>query len=224
MYGGAQDWGGFGDFSDFFEALFGQAAGQTRRGRRPGGGRTRMALRGSDVEAELPIAMEDLLRGGKRRISLDGERTLDVEIPRGARDGLVLRLAGQGQPREAGGPPGDLYLRLRIAPDPRFRVEGDDLVMDLPLWPWQAMLGAEVRVDTPEGPVRLKIPPETQSGRRLRLRGRGLPRRDGTRGDLHAVVRIVLPARPGPQERAAYEQLRRSSREPADRPAQAGTS
>ena len=171
---------------------------------------------GSDVEAELPVTVEDLLRGGKRRITLDEGRSLDVDIPVGVRDGTVLRLAGQGGRGINGGPPGDLFLRLRLAPHPRYRVNGDDLEMDLPLWPWQAVLGGEVKIDTPDGPVTLTVPAGTQSGRRLRLRGRGLPRPDGTRGDLHAVVRIVVPDRPSAAEREAYEALRRASAASAD--------
>jgi curved DNA-binding protein len=134
---------------------------------------------------------------------------VDVEIPRGAREGTVLRLAGQGERGMGGGPPGDLYLHVRLVPHPRYRVTGDDLEMDLPLTPWQAVLGAEVKIDTPDGPVTLTVPPGTQSGRRLRLRGRGLPRADGSRGDLYGVVRIVVPERPSAAERAAYEALRR---------------
>ena len=135
---------------------------------------------GSDVEAELPVTLDELLRGGRRRLTLAGRPSVDVEIPLGVRDGTVLRLAGQGEPGVNGGPPGDLYLHLRLVPHPRYRVAGDDLEMDLPLWPWQAVLGDEVKVETPDGPVTLKVPPGTQSGRRLRLRGRGLPRADGS--------------------------------------------
>ena len=124
------------------------------------------------------------------------------------------------EPGIGGGPTGDLYLRIRLIPDSRFRVSGDDLEMDLPLWPWQAVLGAEVRVETPDGAVKLKVPPGTQSGRRLRLRERGLPRRGGSRGDLHAVVRIGIPIHPTPEERQAYEALKRASRAPQDRPAE----
>ena len=120
----------------------------------------------------------------------------------------------------SGGPPGDLYLRIQLIPDSRFRVSGDDLEMDLPLWPWQAVLGSEVRVETPEDAVKLKVPPGTQGGRRLRLRERGLPRREGGRGDLHAVVRIVIPTGPTPEERQAYEALKRAAGAPQDRPAE----
>ena len=206
-----------GDFSDFFASIFGRPGGRT--GGRAGRGNVRVTMPGADVEAELPVTLDDLLRGGKRRIQLAEGRAVDVEIPIGVRDGVVLRLAGQGGPGVNGGPAGDLYLHLRLAPHPRYRVAGDDLEMDLPLWPWQTVLGAEVRVDTPEGAVTLTVPPGTQNGRRLRLRGRGLPRGDGSRGDLYAVVRIVVPERPSPAEREAYEALKRSASVPADRPA-----
>jgi len=205
----------FGGFSDFFASLFGRSTG-----RRGGGDGVRIAIPGSDVEAELPVLLEELLRGGRRRITLDDGRNLEVEIPRGAREGTVLRLAGQGGRGLNGGPPGDLYLRTRMVPHPRYRIVGDDLEMDLPLWPWQAVLGAEVRVETPDGPVTLKVPAGTQGGRRLRLRERGLPRADGSRGDLHALGRIVVPERPSPAEREAYEALKRGASAPADQPAQ----
>jgi len=203
------EWEDLGDFSDFFASIFG----------RPAGGRAgvRMPIPGTDIEGELPLTLEDVLHGAQRRITLNG-KSLDVTIPRGIRDGATLRLAGQGGPGVNGGPAGDVYLRVRLLPHPRYRVVGDDLEMDLPLWPWQAVLGAEVRVDTPDGAVTLTVPPSTQSGQRLRLRSRGLPR-DGARGDLDAVVRIVVPTRPSTAEREAYEMLRRSASAPADRPA-----
>jgi curved DNA-binding protein len=209
----AAEWEDTGRFSDFFASLFGRPPGRGERGS------VRVTMAGSDVEAELPVMLEDLLRGGRRGITLPGGRNLDVDIPVGAREGTVLRLAGQGQPGIGGGPPGDLYLHLRLVPHPRYRVAGDDLEMDLPLWPWQAVLGVEVRIETPDGPVTLKVPAGTQSGRRLRLRGRGLPRADGSRGDLYAVVRIVIPERPSAAEREAYEALKRGASVPADRPA-----
>ena len=204
-------------FSDFFSSLFGGAARGGRRGGRDG---ARITMSGADVEAELPVTVEDLLRGGQRRIGLDG-RNLEVDIPPGAREGTVLRLAGQGGRGVNGGPAGDLYLHVRLQPHPRYRVMGDDLEMELPLWPWQAVLGGPVTIETPDGPVTLTVPPGTQSGRRLRLRGRGLPRTNGTRGDLHAVARIVVPERPSEAERQAYETLRGAAGVPADRPARA---
>jgi curved DNA-binding protein len=200
-----EEWQDVGGFSDFFASIFGQPTG------RSGGRGVRITLPGSDVEAEVPVTLEELLRGGRRRITMEGGRHLDVVIPVGAREGTVLRLAGQGEPGLNGGPPGDLYLRLRLIPHPRYRVRGDDLEVDLPLAPWQAVLGTEVRIETPDGPVTLKVPAGTQSGRRLRLRGRGMPRPDGSRGDLYAVVRIVVPERPSAAERAAYEALQREA-------------
>ena len=203
----------FDDVSDFFASLFGRAG--ARAGRRG----VRVTMPGHDVEAELPVTLDDLLRGGKRRIQIGEGKSLDVEIPQGVRDGVVLRLAGQGGPGTNGGPPGDAYLHVRLVPHPRYRVSGDDLEMDLPIWPWQAVLGADVRVDTPDGAVTLTVPAGTQNARRLRLRGRGLPRADDTRGDLYAAVRILVPERPSAAERDAYEALRRAAAVPADRPA-----
>jgi curved DNA-binding protein len=209
----ASEWEDLGGFSDFFSSLFGRPTG------RAGRGNVRITLPGSDIEAVLPVMLEELLRGGRRRLDLPGGRNLEVEIPLGAREGTVLRLAGQGEPGIGGGPPGDLYLHVRLVPHPRYRVTGDDLEIDLPLWPWQAVLGGEVKIETPDGPVTLTVPPDTQSGRRLRLRGRGLPRGKVGRGDLYAVVRIVVPERPSPAERAAYESLKHAASAPADRPA-----
>ena len=213
---GGPDWQQYGDFSDFFESLFGGMRGD---GTRAGGRGARMRFRGGDVEAEVPVAVEELLRGGKRRLSLDG-RTLEVDIPLGARDGTVLRLGGQGQPGVNGGQAGDLYLHLRVQPHARYRLDGDDLERDLALWPWQAVLGAAVRVETPDGAVMLKVPAGTPAGQRLRLRERGLPRTGGGRGDLYAVIKIAVPASPGADERAAYEALQRATKAPADRPAE----
>jgi len=205
------DWEDVGDFSDFFASIFGERGGGTRRGGR------QVPMPGADIEGELPVTLEEVLRGGQRRITLD-DRSLDVTIPRGIRDGATLRLAGQGARSRNGGPPGDVYLHVRLLPHPRYRISGDDLEMDLPLWPWQAVLGADVRVDTPDGPVTLTVPAGTQTGKRLRLRGRGLPRGD-KRGDLYAVARVFVPTRPSAEERAAYENLRRLATAPADRPA-----
>jgi curved DNA-binding protein len=212
----ASEWEDLDGFSDFFASLFGRPAG---RAERSGRGGARITIPGNDVEATLPVMLEDLLRGGRRRITLDGDRNLEVEIPLGVREGTVLRLAGQGERGVNGGPPGDLYLRVRMVPHPRYRVVGDDLEMDLPLWPWQAVLGGELKIETPDGPVTLTVPAGTQSGRRLRLRGRGLPRANGSRGDLYTVVRVVVPERPSAAEREAYETLKQRASVAADQPA-----
>ena len=209
---GSADWEDGGDVSDFFASLFGRGAG--RRGR----GGVRVTLPGSDVEAELTVTLDELLRGGKRRLQLPGGHAIEAEIPPGVRDSSVLRLAGQGEAGVNGGPPGDLFLHVRLAPHPRYRVAGDDLELDLELAPWQAVLGDEVKVETLDGPVTLKVPPGTPSGRRLRLRGRGLPRANGERGDLHAIVRVVVPERPTDAERQAYEALKRATTAAGNRP------
>ena len=211
--GGAVEWEDVGDFSDFFASLFGRPSG------RPGRDGVRFTRPGSDIEAELPLTLEEILQGGRRRLTLPDGVSVEVEIPGGARDGTMLRLAGRGERGSGDAPPGDLYLRLRLRPHPRYRVAGDDLEMDLPLWPWQAVLGGPVKTDTPDGSVTLKVPPGTQGGRRLRLRGRGLPRADGSRGDLYAAARIMIPEKPSPAERSAYETLKQAAGVPADRPA-----
>ena len=187
------DFGGAGDFSDFFGGLFGARGG----GRRRGGG---FASRGADQEAVLELSLQEAARGGRRRISIDG-RDFEVDIPPGIRDGQRIRLAGEGQPG-MGGPSGDLFLRVRIRPDKRFRVEGRDVYTDVPVTPWEAALGARVEVETLDGTAQVKVPPGSSSGRKLRLRGEGLGG-----GDLYAVVQIHVPKRLEPRERELFEQL-----------------
>ncbi len=188
----------FGD--DLFEALFGARAG------RAGG-----PVRGHDREALLELSLEDALEGGRRRLTLDG-REVNVNFPAGVRDGQLIRLAGQGGEGRGGSPPGDLFLRVVMRPDPRFRRRGDDdLDVDLPITPSEAALGATVVVETPTGTARVRVPAGSSSGRRLRLRGRGLPKRGGGSGDLHAIVKIVVPKVLSDRERELYEQLAESS-------------
>jgi curved DNA-binding protein len=188
----------FGD--DLFEALFGARPG------RAGG-----PLRGRDREALLELSLEDALAGGRRRLTLDG-REVNANFPPGVGDGQLIRLAGQGGEGRDGGLPGDLFLRVVLKPHPRFRRRGDDdLDVELPITPSQAALGATVAVPTPTGSARIRVPAGSSSGRRLRLRGRGLPQRGGGRGDLHAVVKIVVPKELSDRERALYEQLAENS-------------
>jgi curved DNA-binding protein len=191
-----------GDFSDFFEGLFGG------RGRaRPGGGRAGgfgdfgFSARGSDREAIIELSLEEAARGGRRRITLDG-RDYEVDIPPGVRDGQRIRLAGEGRQGTGGGAAGDLYLRVRLRPHPRFRVEGRDLYTDLSVTPPQAALGASVQVQTLDGTARVRVPAGSSCGRRLRLRGQGL----GS-GDLYATVKIEVPKRLSDEERRLYERL-----------------
>jgi curved DNA-binding protein len=201
----------FEDFvgSDFFEGLFGGRAG--RGGRARGGfggfgGFDGRGGRGGDVEATLEISLEEAVRGGRRRVSIDG-RELEVDIPAGVRDGQQLRLAGEGEPG-VGGVDGDLFLRIRILPHPRFRVEGKDLITTLPVTPWEAALGATVTLETLDGRARVRVPPGSSSGRRLRLRGEGLP----PDGDLYATVMIEVPRTLTREERELFEQLAEVSR------------
>jgi curved DNA-binding protein len=155
----------------------------------------------------LELTLEEAAAGGKRRISLGDGRDFEVEIPRGVRDGQRIRLAGQGSAGAGGAPSGDLYLRVRVKPHRRFRVEGRDLYVDLPVTPWQAALGAEIPVPTLSGSVKLKVPPGSSTGRRLRLRGQGMPSPDGTAGDLYAVLAVHVPKQLTDEERELFEQL-----------------
>jgi curved DNA-binding protein len=181
--------GGMGDFD--FGSIFGDLfGGSPRRGRRRG---PPGPVAGHDAEAELTVDLGDAIRGAERDLHVDG-KTLRVKIPAGVTDGSRIRLAGQGGEGANGGPAGDLYLVVRLREHPGLRREGHDLYMDLPITIPEAALGAEVVIPTFEGQVQLKIPPGTQSGRQLRLRGKGMPDlKGGTRGDLYAVAKIVLP-------------------------------
>ena len=135
----------------------------------------------------------------------------DVTIPRGITEGSRIRLAGRGGPGGPGGEPGDLYLNVRLRPDPRFQLEGFDLRGTLPITPWEAALGAEVSVPTLDGSVTMKIPAGSQSGQSLRLRGKGLPAREGGHGDLYMTLKIVVPRDLSPRERELFESLARDS-------------
>ena len=202
---------GDGAFGDIFEGIFGQARGRARAGAR-GDGFSGFQMRGEDREAVLELTLEEAAAGGKRRISLGDGRDYTVDIPRGVRDGQLLRLAGQGGPGAGGGPAGDVLLRVRLKPHPRFRVEGSDLFVDLPVAPWEAALGAEVPVPTLEGSARVRVPPGSSTGRRLRLRGQGMPDARGGAGDLYAVVAVHVPKRLSKRERELFEQLAAESK------------
>jgi curved DNA-binding protein len=176
------------DFGSIFETIFG---GQGRG--RSGQGRRAAPRGGEDLEAELELELRDVVTGGERDIRV-GARTLRVTIKPGTADGSRIRLAGQGGPGEHGGPAGDLLLRVRVRHHPLVRVDGKDLSIDLPLTIPEAVHGAEVELPTFEGKVRFTVTPGTQAGKQVRLRGKGLPDpRGGTRGDLYAVVKLVLP-------------------------------
>lgn len=205
--------GEYGDYSDFFESLFGRARGAGRAGRR--GFETD---RGEDHHAKVLLDLEASLEGGTRSITLrvpeidaEGriatrERVLNVRVPKGILPGQTIRLAGQGgPPPRADGKPGDLYIEVEFAPHPLYRVEGRDLYLDLPVTPWEAALGATVKAPTPAGVVDLKIPPGSQSGTKLRLKGRGIP--SSPAGDLYAVLQIAVPPATDEKVRAAYRAL-----------------
>lgn len=184
------------DLNDILGEIFGRQGGGAGPGPRPGfgGGFDR---RGSDVRARLEIDLEDAIAGGKKRISFSDGRVIDVNIPKGAADGQILRLKGQGSPGRSG--PGDALIELTVRPHPVFKREGDVLVMDLPISVPDAVLGGKVEAPTPEGPVTLTIPKHSNSGAVLRLKGRGLPDgRSGKRGDLLARLVVTLPEKPDP--------------------------
>jgi curved DNA-binding protein len=193
---------GFGDdinLDDLFGGMFGGRAG---RGWGP--------IPGADQEAVIELTVEEAYRGTRRSVTLEGggeTRTLEVTIPAGVTSGQRIRLAGQGGRGTEGASAGDLYLIVRIAPHPKYRVEGRDLYVELPLAPWEAALGTTAAVDTPDGEAKVKVPAGTSSGRRLRLRGRGLPNPRGKPGDLFAEVRIVVPKELSAQERRLFEEL-----------------
>jgi len=231
FFGGGR---GASGFSDFFESLFGG-----RRGPRRGAG---FAMRGQDVEAEIPLTLEEAHRGVKRTITLqvtetcpdckgsgvkDGKtcptcrgagairrpKSLEVTIPAGVREGSVIRLPGQGEPGSSGAPAGDLFLRVRLQPHRLFNIVGEnDVQIELPVAPWEAALGAKIPVPTLDGPVEMKIPPGAQGGQRLRLRGQGLNRRGGGRGDEYVKIRIVIPPKLTPKEKELFEKLAAESR------------
>jgi curved DNA-binding protein len=171
-------------------------------------------MAGADQEAELELTVEEAYRGGRRSVSLagpDGQRSYEVTIPPGVVDGQRIRLAGQGGRGTGGAGPGDLYLVVRIAPHPRYRLDGRDLHVELRVSPWEAALGSTVPVDTPGGEAKVKVPAGSSSGRRLRLRGQGMPNPSGQTGDLYAEVRIMVPRSPGRRERELFEELAKVS-------------
>lgn len=212
---------GTGGFSEFFETLFGEQFGHQYRG---GATHRRFRVRGADVQAEMTLGLSEAMAGGKRRFELRGRRacdacggigfvggehvcpscvgvgtrpvvrTIDLTIPEHAYDGMVVRLKGLGEPGDEGAAAGDLLVTLRIASDAVFRIVPDGVEADVPVAPWEAMFGAEVQVRTPTGSVALKIPRNTKSGARLRLRGKGPTDASGQSGDFFAVVRIALPS------------------------------
>lgn len=222
--------GGFGfnvggtGFSDFFEAFFGsrQAGGDPFAGpfgeAGPGMGgfrRTAQPRAGADLETDIMVTLEEAIHGSTRQVSVrrDGGVTekYQVRIPPGVRQGQRIRLAGKGEAGVAGGPSGNLYLRVRLSEHPFFRVKEGDIYYDLPLAPWEAVLGTRVEVPTPSGKAALKIPPGTLTGKKFRLRHQGLLKEGGARGDMYVVVQIQVPSEVSLEEKDLWEKLARTS-------------
>lgn len=232
--GAPEGWDGGGDGRDgrngrdgnsaahsaFFESLFG-AARRASAGRAQGPADARRAARGNDHHAKIVVPLDDAFTGATRTLTLQSAeldaqgrpqlqaRQLAVTIPKGLKAGQHIRLAGQGEPGYGGGPAGDLFLELQFEAHPRYRAEGRDLYVTLPVAPWEAALGAQVPVATPGGEVELSVPAESQGGRKLRLKGRGIPAADakGTPGDLYLVLDLVLPPADTEAARAAYRKM-----------------
>ena len=218
-----------GDFSDFFNSIFGgfsqshSGAGKQRPGSQQGfysqGG---FSQKGDDIETDMPIFLEDTLGNTSKKISYNlphrddqgrvstVTKTLNVKIPAGVTDGERIRLKGQGGQGLGSAPAGDLYLRIRLVPHPLFDVEAHNLIITVPLAPWEAALGTSLEVPTLDGKIKLTIPPNSQTGQRLRIKGKGLVRKDG-HGDLYAVLKVVMPATTSAESKTQWQELAASA-------------
>ena len=218
------DFESFGGFSDFFETLFGQGLGSRFRSANAHEDYAGFSINGEDQEAAITISLEEAYHGATKTIALEtqtadrrgirhrGLKQYEVRIPPGTTEGSRIRLAGQGAPGRGGGAAGDLYLRVHIAPHPHFTVHGHNLHTTVNIAPWEAALGAKVHIPTLDGKIALNIPPGTQSGQQLRVRGKGLPLGRGEgHGDLLVSVRITVPERLSARERQLFEELARIS-------------
>jgi curved DNA-binding protein len=235
-FGGEFEFGGTTGFSDFFEQLFGSRARGGSPFSRGGFSEEELAERGRDVEGDIMVTLEEAMRGAVRSVSLrrtvpcencggTGEKgrrpcpvcggsgvvtkteTYQVKIPAGVTEGQRLRVPGRGEAGSHGGGAGDLYLRVHLAKHPDFDVDDHNLIYEAELAPWEAVLGTNLAVPTMDGKVNIKIPPGTQTGQKLRVRGRGLPQRSGTPGDLIVVARVEVPQRITEEERKLWTQL-----------------
>ncbi len=197
-----------GDFGDIFESFFGRGARQGRGG---------MAVHGQDAETEVTLSLRDVMSGTTTRIQVAEQgptgrlelNTIDVKIPAGVQDGTRVRVPGKGNPGINGGKRGDLYLKVAVQDDPVFRRQGSDLHVVLPVWPWEAALGADVTAPTLSDPVKVRVPPGSRSNGKLRLKGKGLPSASGGHGDLFYSLQIVMPETYTDEERKLYEELSR---------------
>lgn len=234
------EFGGTG-FSDFFEQLFGARGARSGKFGQRGFTEEDLAERGRDIEGDILVTLDEVMSGSVRSVSVrraapcehcagTGTRaghvcnvcggtgqmakseTYQVKIPASVTEGQRLRIPGRGEAGVGGGSAGDLFLRVRLAKHPDFEVEDHNLIYDAELAPWEAVLGASISVPTLSGPVNIKIPPGTQNGQKLRVRGRGLPQRGGTNGDLIVTARVEVPSRINDSERKLWEQLARESK------------
>jgi DnaJ-class molecular chaperone len=181
---GFSDFGDLGEESDLFSGLFGR------------GGRANIRMRGQDIHFRMPVEFLEAINGATRRITLPDGSALDVTIPAGARDGQMLRLAGKGGPGIGGGPQGDAFIEISVKPHPYFTRKGDDIHLELPVSLGEAVLGGKVSVPTPTGPVTMTVPKGSNTGSLLRLRGKGVARPGGARGDQYVSLKVVLPEKP----------------------------
>ena len=235
-YSGFEEPSGGGGFSDFFEFLFGggKSSGQEQS-------RRSKPSKGKDIETEMALSLENAHRGGRHRITIQDTRncpacrgtgntggvickscrgagrvlnpkTIDVNIPPGARDGSVIKVSKHGHRGSGGGEPGDLYIKLKIDSHIIFAVSGDDITAEVPIAPWEAMFGATIEAPSIEGKIELKIPAGTQGGQKLRLRGQGLNIRGGGRGDQYVKLKIVVPSSPTEKEKRLFKELAEISR------------
>ena len=224
------------DFGDFFENIFRRGSDTRRGGGAPFEG---FAIQGEDLETTVRLTLREVLTGVSRRVQLSEPipcptcggtgrqrgrlcptcggtgsraelRTIDVKIPAGVQDGTRVRVAGKGAPGHNGGKPGDLYLLVQIEPHAVFQRQGSDILVQLPVWPWEAVLGADVLVPTLTDPVRVKVPLGSRAGAKLRLKGKGLPTATGGRGDLFFTLQIVMPPSLSDEDRKLYEELARA--------------
>ncbi len=207
-YGDADGWTVRADDPGAYDDLFSQLFGQ----RAPGGAGGVPNMRGGDVEATLDVTLEESARGGTRRLTLPDGDTVDVTIPKGVTDGQRIRMAGRGGEGLGDAPRGDLFLEARLRPHPRFRVEGRDLHTTLRVAPWEAALGERVELATLTGTTRVSVSAGSSSGKRLRLRGQGLPNPKGEPGDLYATIEIAMPSgEPSDRAKELWEELAEAS-------------
>lgn len=189
-----------GDFSDFFQMIFGNAGGQFGGFRDVFSGAASSRPMRSDTQAELTLTLEQVVRGGEFRVSI-GSRTLNVRLPKGITDGSKIKLPGKA---DSGG---DIYVTIHIAPHKVFSVDGQDLTREMKVPVWNAVLGADVPVETLDGTVTVKMPPGIQDGQKLRLRGKGLPGRNGTNGDMYVKVRIEIPRHLNSKQNELWQEI-----------------